>query len=57
MHAMLSIIIKYSSDKDLIGDDNMKTKWMELVAKVRKENPKLSLKDAMKLAKKSYKKD
>lgn len=33
----------------------MKTAWMTLVQQTRKMNPKLSLKDAMVLAKKSYK--
>ena len=28
--------------------------WFDYLSKVRKENPNLSLKDAMKLAKKSY---
>jgi len=30
--------------------------WLVHLKKVKKENPKLSLKDAMKLAKQSYKK-
>lgn len=32
------------------------TKWQEHVTKIRKENPKLSLKEQLKLAAKSYKK-
>lgn len=36
--------------------DGGKTSWMKLVMKVKKSNPKLSLGQAMKIAKKSYKK-
>ena len=34
----------------------MVSKWMEHVAEVRKQNPGKSLKEILKLAKKSYKK-
>jgi len=36
--------------------DNMANTWMEFVKKTRKENPKLSFKDALKKASKNFKK-
>ena len=34
----------------------MKNKWLDHIAKIRKENPKKNLADILKLAKRSYKK-